>query len=304
MSFANRVRRRVVEGIVVCLVVAGARVPCSALEQTRRVRIAVCQILVIDGDKEGNFKRIEYALQTAHDQRADIATFPESSILGWENPDAYQLATPIPGEDSNRIAELARKYHIMIAIGMDERVQATLYDSAILVDKEGKLLWKYRKLRVLPELMNPPYAVGDPAGIGVVDTEFGRVGLVICADTFGDEYAKRVTELKPDLMIVPYGWAAAPIRWPQHERDLEDLVTRRAREWSAPTVGTDLVGQMTHGPWAGETYGGASLVVSSKGKVIAMLRDRDVEVRTVAIELPTRMKSTKDEKGVAGKENR
>jgi len=258
--------------------------PCHA--QTRKVRVAICQIMVIDGDKEGNFKRIEYALQTASEQHAEIATFPESSLLGWENPDAYQLATPIPGEDSDRIGTLARKYKLMIAIGLDERVQSTLYDSAILVDKNGKLLWKYRKLRVLPELMTPPYAVGDPAGIGVVDTEFGRIGVIICADTFADEYAKRITELKPDLMIVPYGWAATPSRWPAHEQDLEELVARRAKEWAAPTVGTDVVGEMTHGPWKGETYGGASLVANESGEVVTVLRDRDVEVRVVDLTLP------------------
>ncbi len=58
------------------------------------VHVAVCQILVIDGDREGNFRRIEYALETAKASHADIAAFPESAILGWENPDAHRLAGP------------------------------------------------------------------------------------------------------------------------------------------------------------------------------------------------------------------
>jgi len=219
------------------------------------VRVAVCQVLVIDGDREGNFRRIEYALQTAQQEHAQIATFPESSILGWENADAYKLAAPIPGADSERISTLARKYGLMIAIGLDEKDGEHLYDSAILVDKTGKLLWKYRKLNVLPELMTPPYSVGLPEGIGVVETEFGRIGLVICADTFGDAYARRVAELKPDLMLVPYGWAATVDKWPEHSKELEKVVTKRARLWRCPVVGTDLVGEMTHGPWNGQTYG-------------------------------------------------
>src|SRR5271157_5921399 len=104
------------------------------------LRIAVCQILVIDGDREGNFRRIEYALDQAQAGGAQIAAFPESSILGWENPDAHRLATPIPGADSDRIAALARKYGIMIAIGLDEKDGGRLYDSAILIDKTGRLL--------------------------------------------------------------------------------------------------------------------------------------------------------------------
>jgi predicted amidohydrolase len=40
------------------------------------------------------FRRIEYALETAKAGHADIAAFPESAVLGWENPDAHHLAIP------------------------------------------------------------------------------------------------------------------------------------------------------------------------------------------------------------------
>jgi len=255
-------------------------------EDVRTVRVAVCQILAIDGDREGNFRRIEYALEAARAGRADVAAFPESVILGWENPDAHSLAAAIPGADSDRIAALARKYGLMISIGLDEKDGERLYDSAILVDKTGKLLQKYRKLNVLPELMDPPYSVGAPEGIAAVDTEYGRIGVVICADTFVDAYAERIAQLKPDLMLVPYGWAAVVDRWPEHEKDLERLVAQRAEMWKCPVVGTDLLGVMMHGPWKGSTYGGASVVADGSGKVLATLRDRDVEVRV--IELPIR----------------
>lgn len=250
-----------------------------------QVRVAVCQILVIDGDREGNFRRIEYALETARAEHADIATFPESAILGWENPQAHTMATPIPGADSDRIAALARKYGMMISIGLDEKDGSRLYDSAILVDKTGRLLWKYRKMNVLPQLMTPPYSTGNPSGIGVVHTEFGRIGVMICADTFVDAYVRQMARLRPDLMLVPYGWAAPVKDWPAHEKDLERLVAKRAKEWNCPTIGTDLVGEMTHGPWKGRTYGGASVVADASGKVLAVLRDRDTDVRVVKLQI-------------------
>jgi predicted amidohydrolase len=262
-----------------------AAIALSAKE-SRALRIAVCQILVIDGDREGNFRRIEYALEAARAGHADVAAYPESVVLGWENPDAHSLAGPIPGPDSDRIAALARKYGLMISIGLDEKEGERLYDSAILVDKTGKLLWKYRKLNVLPELMDPPYSVGAPEDIGAIDTEYGRIGIVICADTFVDAYAQRVAQFKPDLVLVPYGWAAEVDKWPEHEKNLARLVTQRAQMWKCPVVATDLVGVMMHGPWKGRTYGGGSVVADGSGKVFATLRDRDVEVRVV--ELPIR----------------
>ncbi len=260
-------------------------VPVALSAPPKSARLAICQILVIDSDREGNFRRIEYALGEAEAQHADIAIFPESSILGWENPEAHKLAEPIPGKDSNRIAALARKHHLMIAIGLDEKDGDRLYDSAILADKAGKLLWKHRKINVLPELMTPPYSQGRPEDIGVVDTEFGRIAVLICADTFTDAYLERLKSLKPDLMLVPYGWAAPNDQWPQHSKQLEELVKKRAAQVGAPMAGVDLVGEMTHGPWAGQTYGGSSFVADGTGKILLTLRDRDTDLQVIEIAL-------------------
>jgi predicted amidohydrolase len=245
------------------------------------VRVAICQILVIDSDREGNFRRIEYGLEQAEAQHAQIAVFPESSILGWENPEAHSLAEPIPGTDSDRIAALARKYSLMIAIGLDEKAGDRLYDSAILVDKTGKLLWKHRKINVLPKLMTPPYSQGRDDDIGVVDTEYGRIAVLICADTFTDVFVERLKTFKPDLALVPYGWAAAADKWPEHSKDLEALIARRAAKLGCPIVGVDLVGQMTHGPWTGWTYGGSSFVADGRGQILLTGRDRDTDFKVI-----------------------
>ena len=60
------------------------------------VRIAAAQILVNDGDVDGNWARIEHAVAAAAAKGAEIVVFPETSVGGWmwnEVP-----APPIPGE--------------------------------------------------------------------------------------------------------------------------------------------------------------------------------------------------------------
>lgn len=273
-----------VPGVLLSLAALCALAPGAARAGApQTVRLAICQILVIDSDREGNFRRIEDALADAQAQHAQIAVFPESSILGWENPEAHRLAQPIPGKDSDRIAALARKYGLMVAIGLDEKDGDKLYDSAILVDKTGKLLWKHRKINVLPELMTPPYSQGTPQDIGVVETEFGRIAVLICADTFTDELFERLQALKPDLLLVPYGWAATNDKWPQHSKQLEAIVSRRAAELKCPMVGVDLVGEMTHGPWTGWTYGGSSFVADATGRIILTARDRNTDLRVLEL---------------------
>ena len=275
--------QRVVAGLII-LATMGAFAPRMAqAAATKSVRLAICQILAIDSDREGNFRRMEDALMDATAQHAQIAVFPESSILGWENPEAHRLADPIPGKDSDRIAALARKYGMMIAIGLDERDGDKLYDSAILVDKTGKLLWKHRKINVLPELMTPPYSQGRPEDIGVVETEFGRIAVLICADTFTDALFERLKAQKPDLLLVPYGWAATNDKWPEHSKELEAIVSRRAAELKCPMAGVDLVGEMTHGPWTGWTYGGSSFVADGTGRIVLTARDRNTDVRVIEV---------------------
>jgi len=269
--------------LALVLLPGGLAVFATTTNTANVVKVAICQILVIDSDREGNFRRIEYALADAKAQGAQIATFPESAILGWENPEAHRLAQPIPGADSRRIQDLAKKFDLMIAIGLDEKDGDRLYDSAILVDRTGKLLWKHRKINVLPELMSPPYAQGKPDDINVIETEFGRIAFLICADTFSDAHFERIKQLKPDFMIVPYGWAAKPQEWPEHAKELEKIVTKRAKELGCDVLGTDLVGVMSAGPWKGYTYGGASVAISGAGEVITKLRDRDTEVRLVEV---------------------
>ncbi len=268
---------------ITALIVLLIGLPLAWSVPMKKIRVAVCQILVIDSDREGNFRRIEYALEQAEAQHADVAVFPESAILGWENPEAHQLAKPIPGQDSARIGELARKYKLMIAIGMDEKDGDRLYDSAILVDKSGKLLWKHRKINVLPELMSPPYSEGRPEDIGIVETEFGRIAVLICADTFVDSHLARLKSLNPDLLLVPYGWAAPKQDWPGHSKELERLVKKRAAELECPMVGVDLVGEMGHGPWRGRTYGGSSFVADGRGEIVLTLRDRDTDLRVIEL---------------------
>lgn len=264
----------------------------------RTIRVAVCQTLCIDSDREGNFQRIENALKLAAPQQIDLACFPETAILGWVNTDAHTMADPIPGPTTERLADLARRYNTAIAIGLAEKQGDKLYDSAILIGRDGRLLLKHRKMNTLTELLDPPYTRGTPKEVQVVDTELGRVGMLICADTFVEDLVKGVGAKSPELLIVPYGWAADVDEWPDHGKNLADTVSRAAKWAGCPVIGTDLVGAISKGPWKGKTYGGQSVVSDAEGNVLTVLADRDVDVRVV--EVPVGRVSEPRRAGIAG----
>lgn len=248
--------------------------------RTDALRIAMCQILCLDGDRRGNLARIENAVREAKGAGAEIACLPETAIYGWVNPDAHDRAHPIPGEDSQRLCELAREHRMHLCVGLEEKEGERLYDSALLIDDEGRILVKHRKINLLEWLMTPPYSPGRE--VRVTQTRFGRIGVLICADTHVQSILQRMADLRPDLVIVPYGYAAQESEWPEHGKELERVVANAAKVIASPLVGTNLVGQITHGPWTGWTYGGHSVAADKTGRLVAVGNDFDRDVRLVA----------------------
>jgi len=247
------------------------------------VRVGICQVFLVDGDRAGNFARIERGISEAKEAGAEIACLPEMAVLGWVNPDAHERGCAIPGADSDRFCGLAKKYGILVCVGLGEKDGGRLYDSAVLIDGGGEIVAKHRKINLLAELMEPPYTAGTE--VGVVQTRFGRIGLLICADTHEDAILERMGALKLDLLVVPYGYAAVEADWPGHGKELERVVCHAARVSGAVAVGTNCVGAVSNGPWKGRVYGGQSVIADKNGEMVARARDRDRDIMVVEVEI-------------------
>jgi predicted amidohydrolase len=270
--------------IIAILLVCSACVMDSNNDEMDTVKIAMAQIFCVNSDTSGNFKRIEYAIEDALKSGAELICFPETSLFGWVNPEAHKMASPIPGESTDRLAGLARKHEVYICIGLCEKEGEKLYDSVILLDPQGTILLKHRKINILTELMDPPYTKGS--GVQVVETEFGRIGLLVCADSFVPELLDEMKKHKPDIMLIPYGWANSIDKWPQHGESLRKTIQNVAQKLDCPVIGTDALGKISHGPWSGLVFGGQSYAIDYDGTVLARGRDRDRDI--ISLELKIR----------------
>jgi len=107
---------------------------------------------------------------------------------------------------------------------------------------------------------------------------------LICADTHKDEILDKAGALKPELLLVPYGYAAVENDWPAHGKELEKVVRNAAKRTGAVVVGTNAVGQISKGHWKGRVYGGQSIAADKNAKTIARAKDRDRDTVVVCIE--------------------
>ena len=257
--------------------------PNTNTQDKEVVKIAMAQIFCLNSDTSGNFRRIEYALQDAAEAGAQLVCFPETSLFGWVNPDAHKMASPIPGKDTDQLAKMAKEYGVYICIGLCEKDGEKLYDSVILMDHKGEIILKHRKINILTELMDPPYTPGG--GVQVVETEFGRIGLLVCADSFVPEILDDMKRLNPDLMLIPYGWANTLDQWPQHGEALRKTIENVVNKLDCPVIGTDALGMISHGPWTGLNFGGQSYAIDRDGTGLAKGRDRERDIIMLELKL-------------------
>lgn len=268
---------------VLLLVIIAIGVIVQVLKKRKGPGIAMCQIVILDGDRRGNFVRIENAIAEAKSKDAELICFPEATMLGWLNYDAHTRACTIPGPDSEQLCELAKKYGTYLCIGLEEFEMGRLFNSAILIDDRGQILLKHRQVNTPQKLMSPPYTAGSESDIATVNTKFGKIGLLICADTHREDILDRMAALKPNLLLVPYGYAEEEQEWPAHSEEFHKVVTEAAKRTGAAVLGTNPVGRISRGPWSGRVYGGKSIAVDKMGNIIDTAKDRDRDIKIVPI---------------------
>jgi predicted amidohydrolase len=270
-------------GLFLAIVVIGTILHVLSRRKGRGPGIAMCQIVILDGDRSGNFIRIENAIVEAISKGAELICFPEAAMLGWLNSDAYTRACTIPGPDSDQLCGLAQKYAVYLCIGVEEFDSGRLFNSALLIDDRGQILLKHRQVNVPQKLMPHPYTQGTEVDIATVNTKFGKIGLLICADTHREDILSRIAELMPNLLLVPYGYAEDEQKWPAHGEEFHKVVIETAKRTGTAVIGTNPVGRISKGPWAGRVYGGQSIAVDKLGSIIDTARDRDRDIKIVPL---------------------
>jgi hypothetical protein len=111
----------------------------------------------------------------------DLILLPEGITVIGTGKSYAEVSEPIPGPTTERLAALARRKHAYVAAGLYERDGAVVYNTAVLMDREGNLIGRYRKVH-LPQNEMEEMTPGNE--YPVFRTDFGTVGMMICYDVF------------------------------------------------------------------------------------------------------------------------
>lgn len=225
------------------------------------MRVCLIPLKTDTRNPSANLERVKQRLEEASRYQPDLVCFPECTLTGYlyEEEDFRRFAEPIPGPIVEEMVCLARSHKVYLCFGLLEATEKGVYNSAVLLDREGKVVHRHRKVNE-----KPPFINGED--VGSVNTEIGRLGILICGDLFSDEVIGKL-DCSLQLLIVPMSrsFDESPPNvevWMTAEE--RGAYLERVKQVGRPTV---IVNALDNMPSDG-AFGGA-MAVSANGELLA-----------------------------------
>lgn len=132
---------------------------------------------------------------------AELVLFPELLVHGHCTPNTWELAESIPdGPSTKRLIDLAKKYRLVLSVGLSEKEHDIVFNAQVLVGPEG-YIGKQRKLH-----MSRDETLFYKGGrdIPVFDIGKCKVGSIICYDNQFPEPARILALRGADVLLMPH----------------------------------------------------------------------------------------------------
>ncbi|MEM3585713.1 MAG: carbon-nitrogen hydrolase family protein [Candidatus Jordarchaeaceae archaeon] len=240
-----------------------------------KIKIALAQMSPILEDKEKNLQKMDKMITEAANQGAQLVVFPELILTGYSCRDRYySLAERVPGNSVKRVESLANKNNIHVIFGMvEENGEGILYNTSVMVGPKG-YIGKYRK-RYLPThlVFEEKKYFRQGYDTQVLETEIGKIGLMICYDIYFPELARQLTLMGSQLIVCISSSPATRRGY------FETFISSRAMENTVFLAYVNLVGVEDS-----LIFWGGSRVVGPDGTIIAKAKYDEEELVTATID--------------------
>jgi N-carbamoylputrescine amidase len=184
------------------------------MSQRSSVRVALIQQRASTDPQETLDATIRRIFEAA-DRGAQIVCTQELFTTPYfcqtEDHAAFALAEPIPGPTTNTLAKVAREKEIVIIASLfEKRAEGLYHNTAAVLDADGSLLGKYRKMHIPddPLFYEKFYFTPGDLGFRSFQTKFARIGVLICWDQWYPEGARLTALTGAQILFYPtaIGW--------------------------------------------------------------------------------------------------
>ena len=239
----------------------------------RTLKVAAIQTGPCADDSRANLARgLRLLRQAKHEHGVDFAVFNELfnikffAVKEMDRFDHY--FEPVPGPTTDALCKAAAQLSTAIVAGVAERSSSgQYYNSAVVIDRSGRLVGTYRKTHV-PIIAAPKeratyerhyFSPGD-AGLPIFEVDGIRVGVLICYDRHFPEAFRTLALGGAELIALPAGARTWGVNW--RSGIWEALLRTRAYENGVFVIACNRAGEED-----GTRYLGASMIVSPIGGV-------------------------------------
>jgi predicted amidohydrolase len=251
-------------------------------------------------------KRLLALLDQAHRRGSDLVVFPELALTTffprWWMEDQAEIDTfferEMPGPETRALFDEARRLRLAFCLGYAElsREGASLrrYNTSIIVDREGRLVGKYRKVHLPGHAEHEParpfqhlekryFDVGD-LGFPVWRALGGVIGMCICNDRRWPETYRVMGLQGVEMILLGYNTPTHNPPAPEHD-GLSNFHNHLVMQAGAYQNGTWVVGVAKCGREEGCDMIGQSAIIAPSGEIVAQCATLGDELITAACDL-------------------
>lgn len=223
----------------------------SAPPPARKVKIGTVYLRPQSSTPEQNLDLWCAQVDAAGKLGLDIVCLSEAILLPGTDKHAWDIAEPIPGPTTRRLGEVAKRNHLYVVAGLMEQQGKALFNTAVLMDRDGQLAGTYRKTHLPREEWRQGVTPGHD--YPVFRTDFGTIAIQICYDWFFPEVAAAFALRGAEIIFAPT-WGTT---FADEDGRAEGETTFRVR---ARDNGVYMVPSV---------YDGSSMVIDPMGRILA-----------------------------------
>jgi len=204
----------------------------------------------------------------------------------------FALAEAIPGPSTRAFQALAKKHGVVVIASLFEKRASGLYhNTAVIIDADGKLLGRYRKMHIPddPLYYEKFYFTPGDTGFRAWPTKFGKIGVLICWDQWYPEAARLTALQGAEIIFYPtaIGWHPKEKRaqGAKQHNAWETIQRAHAVANGCYVAVANRIGHEAPAGGDGIEFWGQSFVAGTSGEILAKAGVAPEEVLLVPLDL-------------------